>query len=97
MEEKKRGIEMNSLFLVKDRWKIKEGILRAFLSEEILSEKEISDGFLTKNNYPYEIVFDSNEEGVLILENLPAKVLVSFQTFQGGIPRAVVRLFKERK
>lgn len=85
-----------SLFRVKDRWKLRQDVLRAFLSEEILTETDVEKGFLLKNDYPYEIVFDSNEEGIKIIENLPAKVIVSFQTLLGGVSKAVVRLFKPK-
>jgi len=85
-----------SSFLVKDRWKLRPDVLRAFLSEEVLTETDVENGFLKKNNYPYEIVFDTNEEGTKIIENLPAKVIVSFQTLLGGVSKAVVRLFRPK-
>ena len=74
-------------------------VLRAFLIEHTLPDEDITKGFLTRNNWNYQIKFDSLSDGVLILENLPCKVLVSFQTLQGGASFAVIRLIKreERK
>lgn len=71
-------------------------VLRAFVRERLLMPEEVDSGFLTKNNYPYEIVFDKLDDGILIMENLPCKVLVSYQTLKGGRAFAVIRLLKER-
>ena len=70
-------------------------VLRAFLMEHLLTDEDITKGFLTRNNWNYQIKFDSLSDGVLILENLPCKLLVSFQTRQGGASFAVVRLIKK--
>ena len=71
-------------------------VLRAFLMEHTLSDEDITKGFLVRNNWNYQIKFDSLSDGVLILENLPCRVLVSFQTLQGGASFAVVRLIKSK-
>ena len=67
-------------------------VLRAFLMEHRLTKEEVDQGFLVQRNWRYKIKFDSLTDGILILENLPCDVLVSFQTLAGGASYAVIRL-----
>jgi hypothetical protein len=72
-------------------------VLRAFIQEHILTPEEVDSGVIVNRKFPYTICFDKLDDGLIILENLPMKVLVSFQTLQGGLAYAVVRILKERK
>jgi hypothetical protein len=72
-------------------------VLRAFIHEHTLTAEEVDSGFVLNRGFPYTIYFDKLDDGLIILENLPMKVLVSFQTLQGGLAYAVVRILKERK
>lgn len=74
-------------------------VLRAFIKEHLLTSEEVDQGFIENRGFPYTICFDKLQDGLIILENLPVlpvKVLVSFQTLQGGLAYAVVRILKER-
>ena len=71
-------------------------VLRAFIQEHTITEEEISQGFIANRGFPYQICFDKLDDGIIIMENLPCKVLVSFQTLQGGLAYAVIRILKER-
>lgn len=71
-------------------------VLRAFIQEHILTEEEVSQGFIANRGFPYQICFDKLDDGIIIMENIPCKVLVSFQTLQGGLAYAVIRILKER-
>lgn len=68
-------------------------VLRAFLKNHLLSEQDISTGFILSKGYPYRIVFEEShyQEALEILENLPAETIISFQTFANGEAIAVVR------
>ena len=68
-------------------------VLRAFLKNHLLSAADISTGFILSKGYPYRIVFEEShyQEALVLLENLPAEVIVSFQTFANGEAIAVVR------
>ena len=72
-------------------------ILRAFVREHVLTSQEVDDGFIVINNYPYQILFDDLNDGIKIMESLPKKVLVSFQTLTGGLAVAVIRIIRNRK
>ena len=72
-------------------------ILRAFAREHVLTSQEVDDGFIVINNYPYQILFDDLNDGIKIMESLPKKVLVSFQTLTGGLAVAVIRIIRNRK
>lgn len=67
-------------------------VLRAFLMEHRLTKEEVDQGFLVQRNWNYQIKFDSLTDGILILENLPCDVLISFQTLAGGASYAIIRL-----
>lgn len=71
-------------------------VLRAFIKEHLLTSEEVDQGFIENRGFPYTICFDKLPDGLIILENLPVKVLVSFQTLQGGLAYAVVRILKEK-
>ena len=68
-------------------------VLRAFLKNHLLTSSDISTGFIPVKGYPYRIVFEEShyEEALILLENLPAETIVSFQTFANGEAIAVVR------
>lgn len=68
-------------------------ILRAFLRNHLLTSSDISTGFISVKGYPYKIVFEEShyQEALVLLENLPAETIVSFQTFANGEAIAVVR------
>jgi len=72
-------------------------VLRAFIQEHLLTDEEVDSGTVIKNNYPYTIVFDDIHDGITIMENLPCRVLVSFQTLIGGLAVAVVRIIRSQK
>lgn len=81
-------------------WTPSENVLNCFLREHNLLESEIRDGSILNRNHPYRIIFDNQDEGLEILDNLPMKVLVSFQLFQGQETVAIIRKLKtpeERK
>jgi hypothetical protein len=71
-------------------------VLRAFVREHLLTEIEVDSGFILVNNYPYQIVFDDLPDGIIIMENLPMNVLISFQTLTGGMAVAVVRIIRSQ-
>ncbi len=68
-------------------------VLRAFLKNHLLSAADISTGFILSKGYPYRIIFEEShyQEALVLLENLPAETIVSFQTFANGEAIAVVR------
>jgi len=72
-------------------------VLRAFIKEHTLTAEEVDSGVIINRKFPYTICFDKLDDGIIILEDLPMKVLVSFQTLRGGPAYAVVRILKERK
>ena len=72
-------------------------VLRAFVREHVLTSQEVDDGFIVINNYPYQILFDDLNDGIKIMENLPKKVLISFQTLTGGLAVAVIRIIRNGK
>jgi len=72
-------------------------VLRAFIQEHTLTKEEVDSGFILNRGFPYTICFDKLDDGLIILENLPLNVLVSFQTLQGGLAYAVVRILKTKK
>ena len=72
-------------------------VLRAFVREHWLTSQEVDDGFIIVNRYPYQILFDDLDDGIKIMENLPKKVLISFQTLTGGLAVAVIRIIRNRK
>ena len=72
-------------------------VLRAFVREHWLTSQEVDDGFIVINRYPYQILFDDLNDGIKIMESLPKKVLVSFQTLTGGLAVAVIRIIRNRK
>jgi len=81
-------------------WTPSENVLNCFLREHNLLESEIKDGSILNRNHPYRIIFDNQDEGLEILEQLPMKVLVSFQLFQRKATVAIIRKLKtpeERK
>ena len=71
-------------------------VLRAFVREHLLTEDEVDSGCILVNNYPYQIVFDDLPDGIIIMENLPMNVLISFQTLIGGIAVAVIRIIRSQ-
>lgn len=71
-------------------------VLRAFVREVTLCETDVSNGFIMNQGYPYEIIFDDLSDGIIIMENLPMKVLISFQTLTGGRAVAVVRIIRSK-
>ena len=75
----------------KPSWTPSPTVLNCFLREHNLLDSEIKDGSILNRNHPYRIIFDSQEEGLDILTQLPLKVLVSFQVFQGGETIAIIR------
>ena len=83
----------------KPTWTPAQDVLNCFLREHNLIESEIKDGSILNRNHPYRIIFDSQTEGLEILSQLPLKVLVSFQVFQGGETIAIIRklTYGERK
>jgi hypothetical protein len=78
-------------------WTPSENVLSCFLREHNLLESEIKDGSILNRNHPYRIIFDNQEEGSEILAQLPLKVLVSFQLFQGQETVAIIRKLKTPK
>lgn len=78
-------------FTVFENGKRKKNIISAFLQTRILHQDDIDEGYLWNVNYPYQICFEDSEEGRKIIDNLPAKVIVSFQIHIGGSTFAVVR------
>ncbi len=68
-------------------------VLRAFLKNHLLTSSDISSGVILSKGYPYRIVFEEShyQEALVLLENLPAETIVSFQTFANGEAIAVVR------
>ena len=72
-------------------------VLRAFVKELTLTYQEVDDGFIEVNKYPYQILFDDLNDGIKIMESLPKKVLVSFQTLTGGLAVAVIRIIRNVK
>ena len=79
----------------KPTWTPSPTVLNCFLREHNLIESEIKDGSILNRNHPYRIIFDSQEEGLDILAQLPLKVLVSFQVFEGGETIAIIRRLKK--
>lgn len=68
-------------------------VLRAFLKNRFLTSSDIETGFILYKGYPYRIIFEEShyQEALVLLENLPAETIVSFQTFANGEAIAVVR------
>lgn len=79
----------------KPTWTPSHTVLNGFLREHNLLESEIKDGSILNRNHPYRIIFDSQTEGLDILAQLPLKVLVSFQVFEGGETIAIIRKLKK--
>ena len=79
----------------KPSWTPATNVLNCFLREHNLLESEIREGSILNRNHPYRIIFDSQEEGLDILAQLPLKVLVSFQVFEGGETIAIIRRLKK--
>lgn len=79
----------------KPNWTPAQNVLNCFLREHNLLESEIKEGSILNRNHPYRIIFDSQEEGLDILAQLPLKVLVSFQLFEGGETIAIIRRLKK--
>lgn len=79
----------------KPSWTPAQNVLNCFLREHNLLESEIREGSILNRNHPYRIIFDSQEEGLEILAQLPLKVLVSFQVFEGGETVAIIRRLKK--
>ena len=79
----------------KPSWTPAQNVLNCFLREHNLLESEIREGSILNRNHPYRVIFDSQEEGLEILAQLPLKVLVSFQVFQGGETVAIIRRLKK--
>ena len=79
----------------KPSWTPAQNVLNCFLREHNLLESEIREGSILNRNHPYRIIFDSQEEGLDILAQLPLKVLVSFQLFEGGETVAIIRRLKK--
>ena len=79
----------------KPSWTPAQNVLNCFLREHNLLESEIREGSILNRNHPYRILFDSQEEGLDILAQLPLKVLVSFQLFEGGETVAIIRRLKK--
>lgn len=81
-------------------WTPSKDVLNCFLREHNLLESEIKEGSILNRDHPYRIIFDDRNEGLEILDNLPLKVLVSFQVFQGQETVAIIRKLRtpeERK
>jgi hypothetical protein len=79
----------------KPSWTPAQNVLNCFLREHNLLESEIREGSILNRNHPYRVIFDSQEEGLEILAQLPLKVLVSFQLFEGGETVAIIRRLKK--
>ena len=79
----------------KPTWTPSPTVLNCFLREHNLLESEIREGSILNRNHPYRIIFDSQTEGLEILAQLPLKVLVSFQVFEGGETIAIIRKLKK--
>lgn len=79
----------------KPTWTPSPTVLNCFLREHNLLESEIREGSILNRNHPYRIIFDSQTEGLDILAQLPLKVLVSFQVFEGGETIAIIRKLKK--
>lgn len=82
-------------FTVFENGKRKEHIISAFLQTRILHQDDIDEGYIWNVNYPYQICFENSEEGKRIIDNLPVKVIVSFQVHVGGATFAVIRGAKQ--
>lgn len=78
-------------FSIYENGKKKKNIISAFLHSIILHQDDINDGVLWNRNYPYQIVFENPEEGCFIIDNLPHRVIVSYQLHEGGETFAVIR------